>query len=59
MSRALSYMFALAEAKRRDTAKEQLGPSQDGHGLADDGVERTNELPDESIDPLLPVTLEV
>lgn len=56
---ALADVLALAEAQRRDAAKDQLRPRQDRHGLADDGVARPDELADEAIDSALPVALEV
>ena len=56
---ALSDVVTLTEPKRCDAAKEELGPGEHRHKLADDRVAWSDQLSNLAVDALLPVALEV
>lgn len=59
MRRALAQVIALAETQRGDAAKDHLDPGKQRHGLANDGVAGADELADSTVEPALPVPLEI
>ncbi len=59
VGRALAEVLALADAERRDAAENHLHPGKEGHGLANDGMERPYQLANPAVDAALPVALEI
>lgn len=59
MRSTLAKVIALTKAQCRDAAKDELRPSEQGHGLAHDRVARTDEPPYSAVETIFPVTPKV
>jgi hypothetical protein len=55
----LADVLALAETEGCNAAKDHLGPGEERHQLANDGVTRADQFPDLAINALFPMELEV